>query len=46
MEDMGYNFKYVYNFPDAKPKIDEIITFVKAATTVAKLKRSKGGMIT
>lgn len=45
MEDMGYNFKYVYNFPDAKSKIDEIITFAKAATTVAKLKRSKVGMM-
>ncbi|HOJ10394.1 MAG TPA: hypothetical protein PK733_07360 [Clostridiales bacterium] len=45
MEDMGYKFKYIYDFPDAQPKIDEIITFAKAATTVAKLKKSKVGMM-
>ena len=45
MEDMGYNFKYVYDFPDSESKIGEIITFAKAATTVAKLKRSKVGQM-
>jgi L-fucose isomerase-like protein len=45
MEDMGYKFKYIYDFPDAQPKIDEIITFARAASTVAKLKRSKVGMM-
>jgi hypothetical protein len=35
MEDMGYLFKYVYDFPDSDSKIDEIISFAKAATTIA-----------
>lgn len=45
MEDMGYNFRYVYDFPDSDSKIEEIITFAKAATAVEKLKRSKVGMM-
>lgn len=45
IEDMGYKFKYICDFPDAQSKIDEIITFAKAAITVAKLKRSKVGMM-
>ena len=45
MVDMGYKFKYVYDFPDSESKIDEIITFAKAATAAAKLKRSKIGMM-
>jgi len=45
MEDIGYKFKYVYDFPDSPSKIDEIIIFAKAATTVAKLKRSKVGQM-
>jgi L-fucose isomerase-like protein len=45
MEDMGYKFKYIYDFPDAQPKIDKIITFARAASTVVKLKRSKVGMM-
>ena len=45
MEDMGYVFKYVYDFPDSESKIDEIIAFAKAATAVEKLKRSKVGMM-
>ena len=45
LEDMGYKFKYVYDYPDADPKIDEIITFAKAATAVAKLNKSKVGMM-
>lgn len=45
MEDMGYIFKYVYDFPDSASKINEIINFAKAATTVSYLKRSKVGMM-
>ncbi len=45
MEDMGYIFKYVYDFPDSPSKISEIITFAKAASTVSRLKRSKVGMM-
>jgi len=45
MEDMGYHFKYVYDFPDSEPKIDEVITFAKAAVAVAKLRNSKVGMM-
>nr|NLB42777.1 hypothetical protein [Clostridiales bacterium] len=45
MEDMGYQFKYVYDFPDSDSKIEEIISFAKAATTIAKLKRSRVGMM-
>lgn len=45
MEDMGFKFKYVYDFPDSPSKIDEIITFAKAATTVAKLRKSKVGQM-
>ncbi|NMB95520.1 MAG: hypothetical protein GYA02_02760, partial [Clostridiaceae bacterium] len=45
MEDMGYKFRYVYDFPDSPSKIDEIVTFARAATTVAKLKRSRVGMM-
>lgn len=45
MEDMGYKFKYVYDFPDCLSKIDEIITFARATTAVARLRRSKVGMM-
>jgi len=45
MEDMGFNFKYVYDFPDSPSNIAEIMDFVKAATAVAKLKRGKVGMM-
>lgn len=45
MEDMGFNFKYIYDFPDSPSKVSEIITFAKAAATVSYLKRSKVGMM-
>jgi L-fucose isomerase-like protein len=45
MEDMGFNFKYVYDFPNSPSKIEEIMDFVKAASAVAKLKRGKVGMM-
>lgn len=45
MEDMGYKFKYVYDFPDSDSKIEEIISFAKAATTISRLKRSKVGQM-
>lgn len=45
LADMGYKFKYVYDFPDSPSKIGEIVTFAKAATAITKLKTSKVGMM-
>lgn len=43
MEDMGYNFKYVYNTPDGGSKVDKVISFARAATASRLLKSAKIG---
>jgi len=45
MEDMGYNFKFVYNTPFSPPRMDRIESFAKAARAVTLLKHSKVGMM-
>ena len=45
MEDMGYNFKYVYDTPNSPPKIKEIVDFAKAAKAIRMLRDSKIGMM-
>ncbi len=45
MEDMGYNFKYVYNTPDSKPEVEKILSFAKAARAARFLKGAKIGMM-
>ncbi len=45
MEDMGYNFIFVYNTVNGKPKINRLLRFVKAAQAAALLRGSKIGMM-
>lgn len=44
MEDMGYNFKYIVNYRNEKPRIAEIMNYAGAARAVALLKTAKIGM--
>lgn len=45
MEDMNYNFKFIYNCPNLEPRIEEINKFAKASKTLNLLKHSKIGMM-
>lgn len=45
MEDMGYNFKFIYNCIDTKPNTDKILSFAKAARAKELLSHSKVGMM-
>ena len=45
MEDMGYRFTFVYNCPDAEPKMDRISAFANAARAAAMLRQAKVGMM-
>jgi L-fucose isomerase-like protein len=45
MEDMGYNFIYVYDTPGRKPKADRVAGFLRAAQAAALLRQSKVGMM-
>jgi L-fucose isomerase-like protein len=45
MQDMRYNFKYVYNSPHSQPRTSKIEAFAKAARAVALLRHSKIGMM-
>ncbi|MBS7614605.1 hypothetical protein KEJ18_02570 [Candidatus Bathyarchaeota archaeon] len=45
MEDMSYNFKFIYNCPGSPPEINKIENFAKAARAVSLLKCSKIGMM-
>ena len=44
-EDLGYRFKYVYESPGAKPKLEEIRSFAAAARAESLLKLAKVGMM-
>ena len=45
MEDMNYNFKFLYNCPNLEPRMEEINKFAKASKTLNLLKHSKIGMM-
>ena len=38
MEDMGYKFKYVVTYRGQKPRIDEVVTYAKAACAASELR--------
>jgi L-fucose isomerase-like protein len=42
-EDLGYRFKYVYESPGCKPKLEQISSFAAAARAESLLKRAKVG---
>ncbi|MBO4528630.1 MAG: hypothetical protein J5743_13440, partial [Victivallales bacterium] len=44
MKAQGYNFKYLVNFKDSKPRYDEAATYLKAASAFAALKNMSIGM--
>lgn len=44
MADMGYTFKYVVTYRGQKPRIDEIMSYARAARAVALLKTARIGM--
>jgi L-fucose isomerase-like protein len=44
-EDLGYRFKYVYESPGAKPKLEQIRSFAAAARAERLLKEAKVGMM-
>jgi L-fucose isomerase-like protein len=44
MEDMGYKFKYVVTYRGQKPRIEEVVTYAKAACAAADLRTAKIGM--
>lgn len=44
LADMGYRFKYVVNYRDREPRIDEITDYAQAAKTAAAIKTAKIGM--
>ena len=44
MEAQGYNFKYLVNFKDSKPRYDEAAAYLKAASAFAALKNANVGM--
>ncbi len=44
-EDMGYRFKYIYNSPDAEPRMDKISDFALSCKTVSVLNGLKVGMM-
>lgn len=45
MEELGFAFKYVPNFQDAQPRVDEIVRFARAASAVRTLRTWKIGMM-
>lgn len=44
MDDMGYTFKYVVTYRGHKPRIDEVMSYAKAARAVSLLKDARIGM--
>jgi L-fucose isomerase-like protein len=44
-EDLGYRFKYVYESPGVKPKLEPIRSFAAAARAESLLKQAKVGMM-
>jgi L-arabinose isomerase len=45
MEDLGFTFKYIPNFQDAAPRLDEIGNFARAASAAKQLHNSRIGMM-
>jgi len=45
MEDLGYDFKYIYNTPNSPPKVEKIKSFIKVAKAIDLLKHSRIGMM-
>jgi L-fucose isomerase-like protein len=45
MEDLGYNYKFIYNTPNYPPMIDEIRIFSKVVKAINLLKHSRIGMM-
>lgn len=45
MEDLGFKFKYIYDFPDMEPRMGEIVRFIRSCNTMDYLKHSKVGMM-
>ena len=45
MKDLGYNFKYVVNYLGAPARMDEIISFAKAARAASLLRGARIGMM-
>ena len=43
-KDLGYKFKYVYDIIGLPSKVDDVISFVKAASVAAKLRHARSGM--
>jgi L-fucose isomerase-like protein len=44
MEAMGYKFKYIVNYRNQAPRVEEVVNYARAAQTVALLKNAKLGM--
>ena len=45
LEDLGFTFRYIPNFQDAAPRVDEIARFARAAAAARTLRTSKIGMM-
>ncbi len=45
LEDLGFTFRYIPNFQDAAPRVDEIARFARAASAARALRTSKIGMM-
>lgn len=43
MEDMGYNFKFVYNSPNSRSKVDSVVSYARAARAARLLRNAKVG---
>ena len=44
MREMGYNFKYLVNKKDGEPRYDEAVSFIRAASTAAMMRKVLIGM--
>jgi L-fucose isomerase-like protein len=44
MAAMGYNFKYIVNYCNQAPRVEEVVNYARAAQAVALLKNAKLGM--
>ncbi|MDR3644577.1 MAG: hypothetical protein P4M02_05835 [Clostridia bacterium] len=45
MEDMGFNFTYVYNLPGKDDGVEKVVRYATAAAAVARLRRARIGMM-
>ncbi len=44
MEDMGYTFKYVVNYRGKSPRVDEVVSYARAARAASLLRKARIGM--